>query len=266
MKSSYSSNDFVIYEGSSEIEGVATITALFVCLAASSSAAEPHLTASVPQYRIKLEPFVVPPTRTVGLVVKARINSGPVLRLLLDSGTQYVVLDRKAALKSGCSGGDDLDLVGAGAPAATVVKMQRAATVQVGDLALHNIPLLIEDRAIADGIQGAMPLSFFFGFLIRLDIPRKNLDLLPYPDQQSGPDSVLRSFPNNHLLFLKGTVNESRDGYFLLDTGASYNAISSSLARELNISDVFAERAPLQGGTAKFDAPLLRGSVRLRLG
>ena len=144
--------------------------------------------------------------------------------------------------------------------------MQRAETVQVGDLALHNIPLLIEDRAIADGIQGAMPLSLFFGFLIRLDIPGKNLDLLPYPERQSGPDSVLPSFSNNHLLFLKGTINESREGYFLLDTGASYNAISSNLARQLNISEVFAERTPLRGGTAKFDAPLLRGSVRLRLG
>ena len=67
--------------------------------------------------------------------------------------------------------------------------MQRAETLQVGDLELHNIPLLIEDHPIADGIQGAMPLSFFFGFLIRLDIPGKNLDLLPYPDQQSSPDS-----------------------------------------------------------------------------
>lgn len=242
------------------------ITALFVSLATSSAAAESHLTASAPQYRIKLEPFVVPPTRTVGLVVKARINSGPILRLLLDSGTQYVVLDRKAALKSGCSGGEDLDLVGAGAPAATVVKRQRAEIVQVGDLALHNIPLLIEDRAIADGLQGALPLSLFFGFLIRLDIPAKNLDLFPYPDPQSRPDSVLRSLLNNHLLFLKGTVNESREGYFLLDTGASYNAISSSLTRQLNISDALTERVPFQGGTARFDAPLLRGSVHLRLG
>ena len=252
--------------GAAKSKRLTTSTALFVCLAASSSAAEPHLRVSAPRYRIKLEPFVAPPTHTVGLVVKARINSGPILRLLLDSGTQYVVLDRKAALRSGCSGGDDLDLVGAGAPAATVVKMQRAETIQVGDFALHNIPLLIEDRAIADGIQGAMPLSLFFGFLIRLDIPGKNLDLLPYPDQQNRPDSVLRSFTNNRLLFLKGTVNESREGYFLLDTGASYNAISSNLARQLNISEALAERAPFQGGTAKFDAPLLRGSVRLRLG
>ena len=144
--------------------------------------------------------------------------------------------------------------------------MQRAETVQVGDLALHNIPLLIEDRAIADGIQGAMPLSLFFGFLIRLDFPGKNLDLLPYPERQSGPDSVLPSFSNNHTCCFSGTVNESREGYFLLDTGASYNAISSNLARQLNIWTRLPSGRRFGGVPGKFDAPLLRGSVRLRLG
>jgi len=43
-----------------------------------------------PIYRLKLDPFVAPPVRMVGLIVKARINGGPPLRLLLDSGASMI--------------------------------------------------------------------------------------------------------------------------------------------------------------------------------
>ncbi len=70
---------------------------------------------------------------------------------------------------------------------------------------------------------------------------------------------------SNQLLFLKGTVNETHEGYFLLDTGASYNAISRNMVRRLNISEALASLIPMQGGVAEMDAPLLTGQVRLRL-
>jgi predicted aspartyl protease len=200
------------------------------------------------------------------MVVQARFNSGPVLRLLLDSGAQYAVIDRGAAAKSGCIGGSNLDLIGAGASTAAVVKMQRAETLQVGGVTFHDVPLVIHDRKLADGIQGALPLSIFSKFLIRLDIPGKSLDLLPYPPDQPRLEGAVQAIENNRVLFLKGTANEKTEGYFLLDTGATYNAISHKVARELHIAESMAERVALQGGTAEMDAPLLRGSVRFRLG
>jgi hypothetical protein len=205
----------------------------------------------------------MPPARTVGLLVKARVNGGPVLRLLLDSGTQYLVLDRKAAGKSGCAGGADLDLVGAGAPA-TVVKKQQARTVELGDLTLHDVPLLIAHRQLPDGLQGVLPLSAFAEFFIRLDLPGRSLDLLPYSREQAETSGALPAVSSNRLLFLKGTVNETHQGYFLLDTGASYNAVSRNMVRRLNISEALASLIPLQGGVAEMDAPLLTGLVRLR--
>src|SRR5215475_11580428 len=70
--------------------------------------------APVPVHQLRLGPFVVPPTRMVGLIVKARVNGGPELRLLLDSGASMITLDTRAAAKSNCVGGIDYDLVGAG--------------------------------------------------------------------------------------------------------------------------------------------------------
>src|SRR5580700_8243109 len=100
--------------------GPALVTAFGACLVAP--AAVPQVTGAQPAYRIQLERFVVPPNRIAGSLVKVRINSGPALRLLVDSGSQYVVLDRSAALGSHCAGGADLEVVGAGAAAVARVK------------------------------------------------------------------------------------------------------------------------------------------------
>jgi predicted aspartyl protease len=247
-------------------QALVVAAAFALCAGGSGASTSTRLPVAGPQYRIKLGPFVVPPTRTAGLEIGARINGGPSLRLLLDSGAQCLTVDRRAAEKSGCTGGTELDLVGAGAPAATLAKMRHAQTVQVGDLVLHDVPVVIENRKLADGIQGVLPLSLFDGFLIRLDLPAKRLDLLPYPPEPGQPEGTIGTIESNRVLFVKGTVNEKSEGYFLIDTGASYSAISENLARDLKISESLAEHVPLQAGTAALDAPLVRGSVRLRLG
>src|ERR1022692_2636184 len=65
-------------------------------------------------HTLKLGSFVIPPSSPAGLLLKVRIDSGPVLRLLLDSGAQFIALDKAAAAKSGHTGGSELDLVGVG--------------------------------------------------------------------------------------------------------------------------------------------------------
>lgn len=248
-----------------------TAAALGVCLAASAPPA-PHLPGGAASYRIKLDRFVAPPNRAAGLLVKARINGGPLLSLLVDSGTQYVVVDRAAARRSHCAGGADLEMIGAGAASAMLVKHRTADTLELGDLTLRGVPMVVADRKLADGIQGALPLSIFAGFLIRLDFQAKELDLLPYGATDAADDKAndgandgaLPVLSNNDLLFVKGRVNETYVGYFLLDTGATFTAISHSLARRLAISEILAAHIPLRGGVAQIDAPLLSGSVHLQ--
>jgi predicted aspartyl protease len=221
---------------------------------------------TVPVYRLKLDPFLAPPTRLVGMILKARVNGGPPLRLLLDSGATMITLDPKAAAKSNCGGGTDLDLVSAGAHAAGDARQVRVATVEIGALRLRDLPVLIVDGGVGEGIQGVLPLSIFSTYLIRLDIPRKTLDLLPYPVAPPDRSDSLPAMSSNNLLFVKGTVNDRREGYFLLDTGASYNAVSKAVAQELKLSEGLAERVPLQAGTATLDVAQVGSDVRLRVG
>jgi hypothetical protein len=140
------------------------------------------------------------------------------------------------------------------------------ATVEIGDLLLRDLPVLISGRTVGEGIQGVLPLSVFSAFLIRLDIPRKTLDLLSYPLASPGGVDSLPALSSNNLLFVRGTVNDRREGYFLLDTGASYSVLSKTVAHELKISEALAERVPLQAGTTALDAPLVGSDVRFRFG
>jgi len=242
--------------------GLAAVTGIGVCLAAPATL--PHVTGAQAGYRIQLERFVVPPNLIAGLLVKARINGGPTLRLLVDSGSQWVVINRAAALHSHCDGGADLELVGAGAAEAASAKHQTAETLELGDLTLRSVPIIVSNRKLADGVQGVLPLAILSGFLIRLNFPAKQLDLLPYSTAEDGPLAV-PVLSSNRLLFVKGTVNDVRDGYFLIDTGAAFTAISRDLARQLKISELMAAQVPLRGGIADMDAPLLSGSIRLRV-
>jgi len=207
------------------------------------------VTAPGGSYRIQLTSFASPPEPPSGLLVRARVNGGPLLRLLLDSGAQHVVLSRRSAAKSGCAGGTDLSLVSPGAAVPSAAKSVRAETIQVGDFVARDVDVLVTDNKVAEGVDGVLPLALFGGFVIRLDMPSKSLDLDPYPEQAPRQTGDLAAVRNHDLLFVKCQVNGARDGYFLLDTGASYNAISRALARTLNSSDLFGSDISLRGGT-----------------
>jgi predicted aspartyl protease len=237
---------------------LATMTAAGVCLAA-------HIPGGAASYRIKLDRFVVPPNRIAGLLVRARLNGGPLLRLLVDSGSESVVVDRATAFRSHCAGGTDLELIGAGAHSVVRAKHGIAETLEIGDLTLRGVPLIVADRTLGDGIQGVLPLSVFSKFLIRLDFPAKELDLLPYRPGEADKPGAVPILPGNPLLFVKGTANEAREGYFLVDTGAALTAISHGLARQLRIPEIWADHLPFRGGVADIDAPLFSGSIRLQV-
>jgi predicted aspartyl protease len=53
---------------------------------------------------------------------------------------------------------------------------------------------------------------------------------------------------DKHLLAVKAVLNGSEEGYFLLDTGATFSAISHRLARALHCPRGLSTPLSLQGG------------------
>lgn len=217
-------------------------------------------------YSLKLYPLITPESQGQGLFFKARIDGGPELHMLLDSGAQHVVLDRRAAAKAGKSAGAAFDLIGIGATSKTCRRLA-PGTVQIGELTLNSCEMVAIDGPILDGIDGIVPLSLFADFLVRLDMPHKVLELDSYPSAPPAADSgYVAARTDQRLLFLHSTVNESRGGYVLFDTGATYNAISPAAARSSgnfwNLKDAIGLRSSA-GGIEGF--PLAPG-VRFHIG
>ena len=114
---------------------------------------------------------------------------------------------------------------------------------------------------LAAGIDGVIPLSLFGRFLIRLDLPGKALDLMPYPDCAAAQSAgFARMMLNGDVLFVRGALNDAMEGYILLDTGASYSAISRRAARVLKSSPVSA--VDLRDANGAVNGDLIEAAIR----
>jgi hypothetical protein len=248
------------------------IGAVFAAVAAFAAAEPPagcatNLESGCRHYSLKLNSLFSPQAQTMGLFMKARIGGGPSLRLLLDSGAQHIVLNRSASAPLSQPGGSTLELVGLGGSDQGARRLA-CATIAIGDLALRDCDMLAVNAQLLDGIDGVVPLSLFAGFLVHLDIPKKTLDLdqytagAPVNEEEHPPVRT-----DNRLLFLEATLNESQSGYVLLDTGASYNAVSSSAAaRGWKGYRALSPTLALRGFMAEMGGFLLPAGVRFRFG
>jgi Aspartyl protease len=193
------------------------------CFAAGNSIGLAANPADATRHRLQLTTLVNPALGSIGLILKARVDGGPPLRLLLDSGAEHLVLSRSAVRKTAAQGAG-LDLIGAGS-SSKAARLTTAGSVVVGTLELRDCPMVLVDGRVGEGIDGVLPLSLFAGFLIRLDIPRRLLELEPYPAAKEPQDpTYARAARHGNLLFL-----ESPAGYLLLDTGSSYNVINKTM-------------------------------------
>ena len=215
-------------------------------------------------YSLRLSSFAPRPQQASGLLLQARINGGPPLHLLLDSGAAHITLDARASAKSAVATVSELYLAGAGGSPSRLARSGVAGVVEVGPLQFRNCRVDMASGGLAGGIDGVMPMSIFGSFLIRLDLSGKTLDLLPYPDsgaiQTAGfAHAVLK----NDLLFLRGLLNDELEGHILVDTGASYSAISRRTAHVLKSSPISV--VDLRGANGAVNADLIAGGIRFQV-
>ena len=227
----------------------------------------PRLGSPLQHYSLKLTAVYDGPLAPMGLVLKARVNGGPALRLLLDSGAQDIALSRKEAARMGLSGQPGLHLVGMGASLGTAVRLS-PGRMESGGLVLENCPMFSTDAPMREGIDGVVPLWLFAGFMVRLDVPHKTLDLEPFDDSAApGGDTGFRAVrAHQGMLFLEARMNESATGYMLLDTGAVYNGISPGAARAWPNYRLMGQNISLASSSGDLDGLLLPPGVEFRLG
>ena len=194
-----------------------------------------NLVSPYQSYDLKLRAFQPTPSRYAGFLLPVRINGGRPLRLVLDSGADYIVIGSKAGRALGLAAASELDLVGLGSRPASV---GWAKTVEVGPVSFRNCRVAFVEGQVLEGADGVLPLSLFSQFLLRLDLPEQTLGLIPYPPEGNPAVPPARSTAKHNLLLVAAVLNGKRDGYVAVDTGAFCSAISTEVARTLRSSQI----------------------------
>ena len=232
--------------------------------ASAPAASGTRLISPYREYVLPLTSFAPAPDRVAGVLLKARINGGPVLRLLLDSGAEQIAIDRRAAAKSALQAVSDFLLVGAGDSPTRAAAAGIAERVEIGPVAFANCPVNVVRGPVADGVDGVIPVSLFGGFLVRLDLPARTLALTPYPDGAPARTAGFSpTIPNRNLLLTKAALDDAREGYVLLDTGAAYTGISLQTARALRSRPV--ESFHMQGAAGAVAGEMVEPGIRFRI-
>ena len=222
-----------------------------------------HLASPLHSYTLKLESFVPVPGSPAGVLLKARINGGRPLHLVLDSGAEHVVISRGTARAAGLTEESGLALVGFGQ--AESASLMVAHTLDVGPLSFEDFPVDVVDHKVVEGADGVLPLVLFSDFLVRLDFPAKVLDLTPYEAGRTSHQGFTSAVFANALLFLKTALDKLHERYFLLDTGAAHNAVSRQTAEALGGPLLQAPARQVQGASGSSEAPTMRPGVHFRM-
>lgn len=181
--------------------------------------------------------------RSYGLDI---VVNGASLRLMLDTGASGIMIQRAAAAKAHLSRLTDATLRGFGDNA----KMRGgyyglAGRVRIGPLEFRDALVSVTDQELPDIQDGLIGTDVFSDFLMTLDFAAQKLRLECLPGYTPGDDEepvdgtvppAMRGFAHvyriGHMLLIPARIGQSREGLFVIDTGAARTLISYDLAAE----------------------------------
>lgn len=181
--------------------------------------------------------------RTYGLEVMV---NGARLRLVVDTGAGGIVIQRRAAERTGVVRLSDATFRGIGSNAKRPGGYNGIAEhVRIGDVEFRDALIKVVDQEFTteDGLIGA---NVFSEYLVTLDFAAGQLQLNPLPGYRtddnelhdgavpSGMQKFARIFQFGHMLLLPTRVSGSRAVLFLIDTGSARTLISYDLAAEVS--------------------------------
>jgi predicted aspartyl protease len=180
--------------------------------------------------------------RSYGLDVM--VNGSPV-KLVLDTGASGIVMSRPAAERAGLARVSNATMRGFGDNSKGTGGYRAIAEhFRIGEVEYRNALISVADQNLEGVEDGLIGSNVFSEFLITLDFPGGRLRLEPLPGYRLGdefPDRVeipemrdaARVFRFGHILLIPVRVG-SREGLFVLDTGAARSMISYDLATEVS--------------------------------
>ncbi len=189
------------------------------------------------------------------IIVQGRVNGSGPMDFVLDTGSEETVISRETAQRRGVRPITYTLSAGVGEVGLRGLELARLDSFEIGTLRVGNLPVLIKNPAL-QGIpkregESFSPLSL--GMSMVIDYQRRLLTIgktLPAGEQTD----ITLPMRINRLAMVRGVVNSTQPGYFVVDTGGQVISISGEMAEQLRDTAPGLRRIPLKvWGTSGWD-------------
>jgi tetratricopeptide (TPR) repeat protein len=204
------------------------------------------LTTSYENAEIPLTPLTSEATHMRIYCLDVKINGTP-LTLQLDTGASGILIPHRAADRAAVARLADATFGGFG----DNLKSPRgyyglAEHLRIGTVESKDALIKVSNQEAVGTADGLIGTDVFSQFLVTLDFAAQKLRLNPLPGYQPSDEELhdrvispdMRKFVPvfrfGHLLLVPTRVNESREVWFVLDTGSAKTLISNEMAGQVS--------------------------------
>ncbi len=168
------------------------------------------------------------------IVVKCRLNNSEDVDFLFDTGASDTIIDRRVAAQNFLAKQDKFDIAGySGMVQANRSELKR---FEIGSLVLNDVPVRVLDmnaqsRQMGRPIAGIIGTNIISQFLVTIDYSKPNL---VFEDIESASRPVKAAnvpFTFRQLPYIKVSLNGRDEQLLLIDTGAAFNHLPTSVAQ-----------------------------------
>ena len=166
------------------------------------------------------------------IIVKAKVNRGPLMDFVLDTGSEQTVISRETAARMGIRPIVNILSAGVGDLGVRELELTRLDELEISSLKVHNVPSIIKNPPLQGlptrEMESFSPLAL--GMSVVIDYDRLVLQMgSPLPVETSDVELPLRM---HRLAMVPGHV-QGGPASFILDTGGQVISISTDTASGL---------------------------------
>jgi predicted aspartyl protease len=166
------------------------------------------------------------------VIVKAKVNKGPLTDFVLDTGSEQTVISRETSARLGIRPIVNILSAGVGDLGVRELELTRLDTLEIGSLRVHNVPSIIKNPPLhglpTREMESFSPLAL--GLSLVIDYDRQILLMgSQLPTEAVDVELPLRM---HRLAMVPGRV-QGGPASFILDTGGQVISISTDMASGL---------------------------------
>ena len=166
------------------------------------------------------------------IIVKAKVNRGPLMDFVLDTGSEQTVISRETAARMGIRPIVNVLSAGVGDLGVRELEMSRLDQLEIGPLKVHNVPSIIKNPPLRGlptrEMESFSPLALGLSVIIDYD----RLVLIMGSSLPVEPADVELPLRMHRLAMVPGHV-QGGPASFILDTGGQVISISTDTASGL---------------------------------